>query len=62
MTKSIKVQNPRYAGATVGDVVRALAKPRKRKPQKSKAEQSETIELDDSVVRFQRSRNGKPES
>ena len=52
---SNEVRNPRYAGATIRDVVRSLMKPRKAK--KPKTDDGETIELDGSQVRFQRDRD-----
>ena len=33
MTDPNEVRNPRYAGATVGDLVRGLTRPRKPKPE-----------------------------
>ena len=36
-----EVRNPRYAGATIGDLVRALVRPRKPKVGKSAGEQED---------------------
>ena len=55
MTNSDEVRNPRYAGATIGDLVRGLMRPRKPKPRAPEKErEDDAVELDASRVRFQR--------
>ena len=41
MTEKYEVRNPRYAGATIGDLVRALVRPRKPKGGKPVREEGE---------------------
>ena len=56
MPPDAKVRNPRYAGATIGELVRALMRPRKpRAPEKARGE---TVELPAQGVRLQRKREG----
>ena len=55
MTDPNEVRNPRYAGATIGDLVRSLMRPRKPKPRAPEKERGDdTVELDAGRVRFQR--------
>ena len=61
MTDPIKVRNPRYAGATVGELVRRLMRPKNPKNPEPAKEREETIELDEGRVRFQRKRDGSPD-
>ena len=52
-----EVRNPRYAGATVGDLVRALVRPKKPKGEKHAKEQGEqSPDSGSSRVRLQRPR------
>ena len=46
-----EVRNPRYAGATIGDLVRALVRPRKPKARKEKEQPAGVRE---ERVRYQR--------
>ena len=59
MTDPNEVRNPRYAGATVGDLVRGLTRPRKPKPEIPPKGQEKTVELDEGRILFQRCRNWK---
>ena len=59
MTDPNEVRNPRYAGATVGDLVRGLMRPRKPKPETPPKGQEETVELDEGRILFQRCRKWK---
>ena len=59
MTDPNEVRNPRYAGATIGDMVRGLMRPKKPKPKAPAKEREESIELDGNRVRLQRSREWK---
>lgn len=53
--KEPEVRNPRYAGATVGDLVRALVRPRKPKAGKPAKEEGEhPPDSQASRIRFQR--------
>ena len=55
MTDPNEVRNPRYAGATIGDLVRALVHPRKPKSEKHTKEQGEqSSDSNASRVKFQR--------
>ena len=58
MTDPTEVRNPRYADATVVDMVRALMRPKKPKPPAPAKEREETIELDENRVKSQRRRDG----
>ena len=51
-----EVRNPHYAGATIGDLVRALVRPKKPKPATPAKGREETIELPAREVRLQRKR------
>ena len=51
----IEVRNPRYAGATVGDLVRALVRPRKPRPEKPEEEREEGApSVREGRIRYQR--------
>ena len=60
MTDPNEVRNPRYAGATLGDMVRALMRPKPKPPAPEKGREK-TIELDGNRVMFQRKRDGSPD-
>ena len=49
----IEVRNPRYAGATIGDLVRALVRPRKPKAGKPEGEQEEPSGVREEPPKYQ---------
>ena len=53
-----EVRNPRYAGATIRDLVRALVRPKKPKSATPAKGREETIELPAREVGLQRKRKG----
>ena len=50
--EDIEVRNPRYAGATIGDMVRALMRP--RKPKGAPPDGEKEHRLREESVRYQR--------
>ena len=62
VSESNEVRNPRYAGATVGDLVRGLMRPRKPKQPEPAKEREETVDPDEDRGRFQRRRDGSPDT
>lgn len=50
----IEIRNPRYAGATIGDLVRALVRPRKPKGDTPDEAREESPGVREERVRYQR--------
>ena len=54
MNDEPEIRNPRYVGATIGELVRALVRPKKPKGEKQAQEQGQPPGLREERVRYQR--------